>query len=178
MQCEKMTGLGPVKQLAFVPSDFDGTLKYWIQTTGAGPFYLLPHLPADGLQYRSEVVRPDLSVAIGHWGDLQIEIIQQHNDAPSPFHDWRQSGTEGLHHVCVAVDDIAAARDVCRQTGGEIDFGGHMSGTEWSYVDTGAARVRSSKSSSMGPGMGEFMTMVRDAARNWDGNEPIRIAQR
>jgi hypothetical protein len=42
---------------------------------GAGPLYLLPHLPADGLQDRGAVVRPDLSVAIGHWGDLQIEII-------------------------------------------------------------------------------------------------------
>ena len=34
-----LTALGEVMQLAYVPADFDGALKFWIETMGAGPFF-------------------------------------------------------------------------------------------------------------------------------------------
>ena len=31
-----ITSLGEIMQLAYVPADFDATLKFWIETVGAG----------------------------------------------------------------------------------------------------------------------------------------------
>ena len=33
-------------------------------------------------------------------------MIRQHNDAPSIYKAWRDEGREGLHHVCILVDDL------------------------------------------------------------------------
>ena len=94
-------------QLAYVPADFDAALKFWIETVGAGPFWALDHVKLDDLTYEGAPADVDFSMAIGYWGELQIELIRQHNDAPSIYKAWRDEGREGLHHVCILVDDMA-----------------------------------------------------------------------
>ena len=47
----------------------------------------------------------DFSVAIGYWGDTQIELIQQHNDAPSIYREFLQKGYRGMQHMCVVTHD-------------------------------------------------------------------------
>ena len=97
----KLSALGDVMQLAFVPGNFDATLKFWSETMGVGPFYVLCRNKTEWARYRGVETLPELSVAFGHWNDMQIEIIQQHNDVPSPYRDWRLSGgrsTSCLHN--------------------------------------------------------------------------------
>jgi catechol 2,3-dioxygenase-like lactoylglutathione lyase family enzyme len=172
-----MIQLGQVMQLAYVPSDFDGTLKFWTETMGAGPFFVLAGFPTEWARYRGIETSPDLTVAFGHWDDMQIEIIQQHNDAPSPYRDWRLSGAEGLHHVCILVDDIVAARRVCVEAGGDVVYDGRSGETHWSYVDTGGGPGTILEMVQHAPPSRGLMDMVRDAARGWDGRDPIRTLQ-
>ncbi|WP_157219916.1 VOC family protein [Flavisphingomonas formosensis] len=170
----KIAELGAVMQLAFVPEDFDATLRFWVETMGAGPFYILSGQKPDWTRYRGELTDPDLTVALGHWGDMQIEVIRQENDAPSIYKEWRDRGGEGLHHTCIVVDDIEQAKRVCIQAGAEMILGGAGSGAEWFYVDTGGGPgtilevIRHSQQS------GALMKMIRDAAVDWDGSDPIR----
>lgn len=174
---KRLAALGDVFQLAFVPSDFDAALTHWTRVIGAGPFFLMEHIKTEKLQYRGQPSDVDFTAAIGYWNDVQIEIITQHNAAPSIFSEWRRAGHEGLHHVCMVVADIERARALSLEAGctiaQEMEAGGGQS--KIIYVDTGG-----------GPGTmiemvqtneerrRSFFGPMREAARDWDGTNPIR----
>ena len=166
--------LGAIMQLAYVPADFDAALQRWIEV-GAGPFFALDHVKLDNLKYCGEPAEIDFSMAIGYWGDLQIELIRQHDDAPSVYSKWRDEGREGLHHVCILVDDMAEARRVCAEAGavvaqeGDVQGGGSVI-----YVDTGGGPGTMVEILKPGPGGPAFFAMMREAHRAWDGSDPVR----
>jgi methylmalonyl-CoA/ethylmalonyl-CoA epimerase len=100
-------------QMAYVPRDLEGALSYWTQTVGAGPFFTIDHFKLDRGRYLGKPADIDFSIVLGYWGDMQIELIKQHNDALSIFRAWRGQGGECLHHVCLLVDDLAGVRCIC-----------------------------------------------------------------
>ena len=170
-----VASLGEIMQLAYVPADFDQTLKFWIETVGAGPFFALDHVQLENVKHFGTPVEIDFSMVIGYWGDLQIELIRQHNAAPSIYKSWRDEGREGLHHVCILVDDMAHAREVCAKAGAVVAQEGLVSsGGEVIYVDTGGGPGTMVEILKPGPGSREFFAMMRDAARDWDGTDPVR----
>jgi catechol 2,3-dioxygenase-like lactoylglutathione lyase family enzyme len=174
-RANSVTALGEMMQLAYVPADFDATLKFWIETMGAGPFFALDHVKLDDVKYRGAPSDIDFSMVIGYWGEIQIEIIRQHNDAPSIYKEWREAGREGLHHVCILVDDMAHAREVCRSADAVVAQEGKVTGGgEVIYVDTQGGPGTMVEILKPGPGSREFFGMMRDAARNWDGSNPVR----
>jgi catechol 2,3-dioxygenase-like lactoylglutathione lyase family enzyme len=105
---------------------------------------------------------------------MQIEIIRQENDALSPYSEWRKAGSEGVHHVCVKVDDLDKAAEICRAAGAEIVFSGEAAGTRWFYADTGGGPGTILEVVCFSPQSGGLQAMIRDAARDWDGSDPIR----
>ncbi len=172
----KITSLGEVFQIAFVPVDFGAALRFWTETMGAGPFYLMEHIKAEDLKYQGEPTAFDFSAAIGYWGDLQIELIQQHDATPSIYTSWLEQGQQGLHHVCVAVKDMAETRRVCAEVGATVMQEAKFRGgaAEVIYVDTHGGpgtMVEFWKPDEAGP---KFFASVRDAARGWDGSRPLR----
>jgi catechol 2,3-dioxygenase-like lactoylglutathione lyase family enzyme len=170
-----IAGLGEIMQLAFVPADFDAALDYWTRVIGAGPFFALDHVKLEDLKYYGAPADVDFSMALGYWGDMQIELIRQHNDAPSIYKAWRDEGREGLHHVCILVDDIALARAACAEAGAVVAQEGKVTGGgEVIYVDTGGGPGTLVEILQPGPGSRGFFSMMRDAARGWDGSEPLR----
>jgi len=134
-----IAGLGPIMQLAYVPRDLDAAIAFWTRTMGAGPFFRLAHIAYKAATYRGQPSDVDFSVLIGYWGDMQIELIEQHNDAPSIYSAWTDAGQEGLHHVCLVVDDIGNARAVCATAGATVAQEIFLDGYEAFYVDTGGA---------------------------------------
>ena len=89
-----IAGLGDIVQLAFMWRDFEAGLRFWSGPMGAGPFFVIDHVEFGEVRYRGAPAQLDLAVGIGYWGDLQIELVHQHNDAPSIFHDWRKTGAK------------------------------------------------------------------------------------
>ena len=171
----KVADLGAVMQLAYVPADFDATLNYWIEVMGAGPFFALDHVKLEGVMYRGQPSDIDFSMVLGHWGDLQIELIRQHNDAPSIYKTWRDEGREGLQHVCILVDDMALARGVCAKAGAKVAQEALVpGGGEVVYVETGGGPGSMVEILKPAPGGREFFAMMREAARDWDGSDPMR----
>jgi methylmalonyl-CoA/ethylmalonyl-CoA epimerase len=168
-----ITSIGSVTQLAFVPSDFDATLKFWIETMGAGPFFIL-RAQIETAKYRGQATRPDVTTALGYWDDLQIEIIRQENDVPSLYKEWRDAGGEGLHHVCVETKDFAGAKAIAAAAGAELIFDADFFGTEWCYVDTGGGPGTIVEIISQSPEVAGMMAKIRDSRRGWDGSDPIR----
>jgi methylmalonyl-CoA/ethylmalonyl-CoA epimerase len=172
----KLASLGEIFQIAFVPADFDAALRFWTETMGAGPFYLLEHIQSENCRYRGEPAAFDFSAAVGYWGDLQIELIHQHDARPSIYSSWLEQGQQGVHHVCVAVQDMAETRRVCAELGlavlQEAQFRGGSA--EVIYVDTHGGpgtMVEFWKGDEAGR---TFFAGIREAARNWDGSKPLR----
>lgn len=173
---DTIASLGPVIQLAFVPQDFEACLDFWTRTMGVGPFTLMEHIRADSTHYLGEPTEIDMTAAIGYWGDMQIEIIKQHCDTPSIYKSWLDEGREGLHHVLIAVDEMQQALEVCYRAGARLlQHSTYRGGSaEVAYLDTGGG-PGSMLELWQGDDPGRaFFASVREAARIWDGSDPIR----
>ena len=171
----KIAGLGEIMQLAYVPADFDAALAFWTKTMGAGPFFALDHVALDDVKYLGAPTTIDFSMVLGYWGDLQIELIRQHNRAPSIYQAWRDEDREGLQHVCILVDDMDLARRTCLAAGATVAQEAKVpGGGEVIYVDTGGGPGTMVEILKPSPGGREFFAMMRDAARGWDGTNPLR----
>lgn len=168
-----LTQLGEIMQIAYVPADFAAALGFWTDTMGVGPFYL-QDISLPGLRYYGEPSAPLFSVAIAYWGEVQIELIAQHNDAPSIYRDWRDAGGEGVHHVCILVADIEEARRVALEAGGTVAQ--EAIGPDYGvlYVDTGGGPGTLLELVQPSPGMRARFARIRADAEGWDGTEPLR----
>ena len=112
----KITELGPVGQLAYLPQDFDAAVKYWTQTMGVGPFYLMENVALGDCKYKGVPTGAVFSIAIAYWGDVQIELIRAENAEPS-IYTGEYAVTDRLHHICIFVDSIEEARAACAEAG-------------------------------------------------------------
>lgn len=166
--------LGPIMQIAYVPQDFDAALRYWTESVGAGPFFMLEHVKLDDVKYRNMPTAPDFSMALGYWGDMQIELIQQHNDAPSIYKAWRDAGREGIHHVCIVVDDMQAARAASQRADAEIVQEGRVPGGEVIYVEPAKEAGMLIELVKLPPEALQGFAWMREQARQWDGKDPVR----
>lgn len=169
-----LAGLGEVMQIAFVPKDFDAAVRHWTGTMGVGPFFYRDHIRYDRMLYRGAPTTADFGGAIAYWGDLQVELLRQHDDAPSIYKDWLDAGCEGVHHVCVVVDDMARARRACVEAAAEVIQELEVSGGEAIYVDTGGGPGTILEIIAFPDAVFEHFATLREAARNWDGSDPLR----
>jgi methylmalonyl-CoA/ethylmalonyl-CoA epimerase len=166
--------LGKIIQLAYLPEDFDAALKYWTQTVGVGPFFLMENIALGEMKYRGAPSGAMFSIAIGYWGDIQIELIRPENDEPS-IYNGEYAVKDRMHHVCIFVDSIADARRACAEAGAEILVEGKVGDSgEVIYVDAGGGPGHIIELLQPMAGSEGLFDMMRDAARNWDGSEPLR----
>ncbi|MDE2597065.1 MAG: VOC family protein, partial [Sphingomonadales bacterium] len=133
-----ITALGPVGQLAYQPSDFDAAVKYWTETMGVGPFYLLPNVSLGDCKYKGVPTGTVFSIAIAYWGDVQIELCRAENAEPG-LYVGEYAVKDALHHICIFVDSIDDARRAAAEAGAEILIEGTV-GEDGAviYVDPGA----------------------------------------
>jgi methylmalonyl-CoA/ethylmalonyl-CoA epimerase len=175
----KLGVLGPIMQLAFVPTDFEAAIGYWTRVMGVGPFFLWEHIEVDELTYRGEVVSVDFSVALAQWDDIQIELIHQNDAGPSIYRDWN---SDALHHIQLAVDDYDEALAACERAGFPVAMAGQgLVGSKdlrFAYCDLGrfgpAGFIEFAHRPPGAGGALERMQRMKDAARSWDGTDPVR----
>jgi len=172
---------GPIRQIAFVVRDLDDALRYWTQTLGVGPFFVLRNVSPDDYRYRGEPSpSPRMSLALGNSGDLQVEIIEQHDDAPSAYRDFLDSGREGMQHVSswVTRDEYDAVMKRMLDDGVEVAHSGAMAaaGVRFAYFATDAAPggLLYEMADVLEPQIYPLMEMVAAAAKDWDGTDPVR----
>lgn len=170
---------GGARQNGYLVDDLDAALKHWVEVVGAGPFFGMRHIELEGFTYHGKPSSPDLSLAIGNVGDLQIELIQQHNDEPSPWLNFYQAKGAGLHHVSAWTADYDAEiqrlrdRDIVPTAEGTIA----SSSCRFAYFNADATDGSAFEISDLGRDNehGALHDMVREAAIGWDGSEPVRF---
>ena len=166
--------LGPVMQLAWLPSDFDAVLRHWTQTMGIGPFFLMENIKLEDLRYLGEPTDAVFSLALAYWGDVQIELIRPENDAPS-IYNGEYAVRDRLHHVCLLVDDIADAYAACAEYGAKILVEGKVGESgRVIYADPGGGPGSVVEMLQSQPGTAELFGMIKQAGIGWDGSDPLR----
>lgn len=168
--------LGDVMQIAFVPRDVEAALTFWTATMGVGPFFNLAHAQEQlqEHQFRGQACKADYSIWLSYWGDLQIEIIGQHNDAPSVYKEWQDAGNAGMHHVCIMVSDLDGALDRCARMGALPLQGGRSGESRYAYVDTAGGPGTMLEILQPAPEVRAYQEHMKQAAAAWDGRHPVR----
>ena len=167
---------GAIRQNGYVVRDVRAAMDHWINEMGVGPWFYFDPVKIDYFRYRGAPVNLEMSVALANSGDLQIELIQQRNDAPSMYKEFLGSGREGLQHVAYWTTDYQALYDRALSLGYTVGHEGQIGGAQgrFAYFDTEAHPGTVIEISDISGPKGTFFELVRQAAIGWDGSDPIR----
>ena len=163
-----------VRQLAYVTPNLDATLKYWVDVLHVGPFYVYEHVPIENQRYRDQPTDVDLTIALGNTGSIQIELMMQNNDTPSIYREFLDAGGVGVHHFGLMPPDYQAAYDQYKGLGHEPAFELTLGETRVVYFDTVQTIGHFTELWENTPALNEFFMLVENAAKGWDGKDPIR----
>lgn len=104
---------GKLRQLGYVVRDLDEAVAAWSNTLGVGPWTVIRNVALHSV-HRGQPSVPHIDIALAYRGDLQIELIQQTDDSPSPYRAFIERGHFGLHHVAFLSErieqDVAAGQ--------------------------------------------------------------------
>lgn len=167
--------LGPIMQNGFVVPDWRAAAMHWVESLGVGPFFAMEHVEFAEIFYRGEPTDIDMSVAIAYSGDYQIELVQQHNDAPSIYTDFLIDNAPGLQHVGTLVDDLDAAIEEHGYHTRILQHGTTAAGQRFAYVDTVQHNGTMLELIEADAAMHKAFDHMRTTCRNWDGEKPIRL---
>jgi hypothetical protein len=129
-----------------------------------------------GAQYRGKPTDMRISLAFAQSGSVQIELIQQLNDAPSLFKDFLDSGRDGLQHLAFWTQNFDADMARYRDAGYSVVQTAGLNGPN----NRNAFIVRQSDDelaieiSETSGTKGEFFRHIAEAAIGWNGSDPIR----
>ncbi len=166
---------GQIRQAGYVVRDIEAAMDYWSRTLGIGPWFYNERVPIRKYTYRGEAYEVHNSVALANSGPLQMELIQTRNDAPSMYRDFLLAGNTGLQHVAYWTEDYDA--DLARLTA--RGFQPVMSGEvgergRFVYFDTEYHPGTVVELSEVAGPKGRMFDLIRNAAVDWDGRDPVR----
>lgn len=165
---------GSIAQLGYVVRDIEAAMDHWLRL-GVGPWFHVLDVGTDYFRYRGEDSPLEMTVAVANSGDIQIELIQQTNDAPSSYLEFLAAGREGMQHVAYWSTDYQNLLDRCLTAGFRVVQEGSTGGPQgrFAYLDTEDRQGTLVEISDISGPKGELFAFVRDAARTWDGTNPI-----
>lgn len=167
--------LGPIRQNGYVVRDVEAAMDHWMRWHGVGPWFLIERVELDWFRHRTLDSAPDLSIALANSGDLQIELIQQRNDAPSLYREFLDAGHEGLQHVAYWTTGYQTLYDELCASGYRLGHEGQIGGPDgrFAYFDSDAHPGTVVEISDISGSKGRFFERVRGAAAEWSGEPTI-----
>jgi hypothetical protein len=156
-----------IRQVGYVVGDLDRTIAGFC-AQGIGPWFVLHDVEQDDSTYRGEPSAPVLDIAFSSSGSVQLEVIQQRNDAPSMYRDFLATGASGLHHVAWWTEDLdAVTAEVAAKGWPALQAGGR-----YTYFDTPTGVLEITLDDDLSRAMNEMVAAAADA---WDGiTDPVR----
>jgi glyoxalase/bleomycin resistance protein/dioxygenase superfamily protein len=167
--------LGAVVQFAYVVEDLERSIADFVDGLGVGPWFVRERFRPPAGRYRGEPTSPLFSLARAFAGHAMVELIEQHDDAPSVYHEHDGPRRYGFHHWGVMTATFE--QDVARYV---------SLGYAEAFTDTlpSGSRVVYMDATRDLPGMIELIehtgaqervyTEIYEAAIDWDGREPVR----
>ncbi|MDG1987244.1 MAG: VOC family protein [Halieaceae bacterium] len=161
-------------QNAYYVTQIDQAVERWHRLWGIGPFFVRRHIELENIMYRGLPSELEISAAYVQAGELMIELVTQHNKAPSIFREMYSAGEEGFHHVAIDFGDHE------RQIAHYHSLGFH-SVTSFltkekrgaTYLDTIAMLGHALEIYIVNDSLKALYSDVRKASENWDGQDLV-----
>lgn len=101
---------GGVTQFAYFVADIEAAAADFTARLGIGPWFVRGPFQPDA-RLRGELNQPVISLARGFSGHVMFELVQQHDDGPSVFHEHGGPRHYGFHHWAIVTsrfdEDVA-----------------------------------------------------------------------
>ena len=166
---------GNVRQNGYVVRDIEAAMAHWTEVLGVGPFYYIEKVEVENFTYKGEASDADMSIALANSGDLQIELIQQRNDAPSMYRDFLEAGHEGLQHMAYWTTNFQSDYDRLLAQGFTVGQAGQIGENgRFVYFETEGHPGTVIELSDISGPKGGFFKHIAEVASTWDGTKPIR----
>jgi catechol 2,3-dioxygenase-like lactoylglutathione lyase family enzyme len=163
-----------VDQMGFVVADIEESMTYWAEVLSVGPWFYLRRSATRNLYFHGEKTPVVSSTALAQAGGMQVELIQLRNDVPSAYRDMNPHGPGALHHLGYFVEDYQAALAAREASGLQVVQNGDAGpAVHFCYLadpKRSGLLVELIEIGSLRP----LFTRIADAAKHWDGTDPIR----
>jgi Glyoxalase/Bleomycin resistance protein/Dioxygenase superfamily len=167
----------PVHHLGYVVDDLQSAAQRLADTTGAGPFLLIEHVPLVDATYLGKPCRYDHSTAFAQWGPIIVEISQIHAAEPAGLRDFMTSGRHpAIGHVAWLVEDLEGESARLDAAGMPVVHSGSSGPVRANWHDGGPVFGHPIEVHRVGPELLGFYELIAGEARDWDGTRPLRPA--
>lgn len=153
-------------QLSYTVKDIDAAVQQFYELFGAGPFIKMGPLKYQTCTVRGKEADPEIVIALGMWGPMQVEFVQKTNDEPMLFDE----NGFGFNHVNVVVDDYDEAIAFMKEHGFEPGQEMTSSDKPIAYIDT--MKDENIKHHLEIHGYNPVIDMTKKAREIWDGKDP------
>lgn len=169
---------GPIRQLGYLVEDVTAAANTWMESQGVGPWTIIRNVPLNCI-YKGEASQPLVHIGLSFLGDMQIELIQQVNDAPSPYLRYIQQGQYGLHHTAHLCEDIELSLTLAGDQGHQILCDIRMpDGGRYVYTHVPALGEHVfTEFLSATDRMKQMFQQGQAAAEAWDGTQKMHVIE-
>lgn len=162
-------------QNAYYVADLDLAITRFHNLWGLGPFFVRRHIALENVTYRGSASELDISAAYTQSGDIMVELVTQHNDAPSIFRDRFAAHESGFHHVALDFGDHDTRVADFNEKGYESVTSFKTSeGRGATYLDTFELLGHATEIYIVNDSLKQLYSEVRLASETWDGQELVR----
>lgn len=169
-----MRNSSAIMQAAFVVDDVRAAAQRWAKDMGIGPFFVQDHVRYRSLTYRGEPCAADVSLAFAFSGDMQIELVCQHNDTPSIYRDAVAAHGYGAQHLGKVVADLPGElAQFARRGIAPVQHGVSEDGVETVFLpfQSGPAGIIELIQGS--EALTQIFAFMKATAADWDGHTAI-----
>ncbi|HKY90794.1 MAG TPA: VOC family protein [Nevskiaceae bacterium] len=165
----------PFCQLGHVVEDLERAVADWTARLKVGPWTIIRSITLP-CTFRGQPSEPLIDIALGYVGEMQIELIQQRNTAPSPYRAWIDAKRFGLHHAAVFSKDVEADVSRLQASGMRLACDIRAPAGRYVYFDSPVVGEQSYLELLEGSPMmlGMFQQGIAAAAA-WDGRTPPTV---
>jgi hypothetical protein len=164
-----------VFQVAYTVADIEASALVWTQRLGIGPWFVRGPFIPQRATYRGAPTALSMSVARTFSGETMIELVAQHDDAPSVFRELVERRGHGFHHWAIGTRDLEGTLAEYAAQGYEVAFTDELpTGASIRYVDTSADLPGMIEVVGLSDAQEAAFARMRDAAAAWDGRDPLR----
>ena len=162
-------------QMAYTVADLDAAMRAFTVDLRAGPWFVFRGLAGPNPQYRGQPSIAVNDLALGFAGNMQIELIQPRDDHPSVYRETIITRGHGFHHFGVAARNFEEACAAEAEKGYQLAFTDTVEGVgRVAYFDTQGALPGMLEVIEASAELEALFNSMREAARDWDGRDPVR----
>lgn len=160
-------------QVAYLVSNLDESIEHWARL-GVGPFFVYRNIPYEHRVYRGEKATFEIAAAFAYFGDLQLELVERLNDAPSIYKEFEKQQGHGVQHLGILSPDFDHDSNMLQAAGFEE--------IQRMVSAVGVETVFFGRSDNLGSSIEliradaqvvEGFAQMKEAAADWDSSMPL-----